>query len=150
MNHFLANQWQKATAVKRGGRLLFQSLDEDNLEQRYVEEASRMCSPEHFYEQRWAITLLELVLARLRAEEAAAGRIAQFNVLEFCLTGDRHAETYAELAKRLGTTEGALKMAAHRLRSRYGEILREEIANTVVQPDEVEEELRHLLAVLSR
>jgi RNA polymerase sigma-70 factor (ECF subfamily) len=150
VNHFLAHQWERAKAIKRGGRILFQSLDDETFEQRYVQEAQVVCSPEDLYEQRWATTLLQTVLVRLREEEAAANRLAQFNALEICLTGDRRSETYSELAERLGTTDGALKMAAHRLRSRYAQLLKDEIANTVAQPDEVQDEVRHLFAVLSR
>jgi RNA polymerase sigma factor (sigma-70 family) len=150
VNHFLANQWARAKAIKRGGQILFQSLEDGGFEQRYGLEAQVVCSPEDLYEQRWATTLLQTVLARLREEETAANRLAQFNALEICLTGDRRSETYSDLAERLGTTEGALKMAARRLRSRYAQLLKEEIANTVAQPDEVQDEVRHLFAVLSR
>ena len=149
MNHFLANEWDRATAVKRGGRVLFQSLEDGTGEQRFADESQLACSPEELYDQRWATTLLQTVLSRLRQEAAVAGCLKQFEHLEVFLTGEKRAGTYAELAAGLGTTEGALKMATQRLRRRYAELLREEIAHTVAGPDEVEDELRHLLAVLS-
>jgi RNA polymerase sigma-70 factor (ECF subfamily) len=149
MNHFLANEWDRATAVKRGGRVLFQSLEDGTGERRFADESRLACSPEELYEQRWATALLQTVLSRLRQEAAVAGWLKQFEQLEVFLTGEKRAGTYAELAAGLGTTEGALKMATQRLRRRYAEVLREEIANTVAGPDEVEEELRYLRAVLS-
>ena len=149
MNHFLANEWDRATAVKRGGRVLFQSLEDGTGERRFADESQLACSPEELYDQRWATTLLQTVLSRLRQEAAAAGWLKQFEQLEVFLTGEKRAGTYAELAAGLGTTEGALKMATQRLRRRYAELLREEIAHTVAGPDEVGDELRHLRAVLS-
>jgi RNA polymerase sigma-70 factor (ECF subfamily) len=149
MNHFLANEWDRAKAVKRGGRILFQPLEDGTGEQRFLEESRQTRSPEELFEQRWATTLLQTVLSRLRQEAAVAGRLAQFEKLEIFLTGEKAASTYAELAAGLGTTEGALKMAVQRLRRRYGELLKEEIANTVASVEEIEDELRYLVAVLS-
>ena len=149
VNHFLANEWDRATAVKRGGRVLFQSLEDGTGERRFADESRLACSAEELYEHRWATTLLQTVLSRLRQEAAVAGSLKQFEQLEVFLTGEKRAGTYAELAAGLGTTEGALKMATQRLRRRYAELLREEIAHTVAGPDEVGDELRHLLAVLS-
>ena len=149
MNHFLANEWDRAKRVKRGGRVVFQAYEDDTYEERFQEDARRERSPEQLYEQRWALALLETVLRRLREEATVAGRSAQFDELKVFLTGEKRSVSYAELATRLATTEGALKMAVQRLRRRYGELLREEIANTVNDPNEVEDELRHLMAVLS-
>jgi RNA polymerase sigma-70 factor (ECF subfamily) len=149
LNHFLANEWDRAKAVKRGGRMVFQPLEDGAGEELFVEESQLAHSPEELYEHRWATTLLQTVLSRLRGEAANAGRSEQFERLEVFLTGEKRTGTYAELAAELNTTEGALKMATQRLRRRYAEVLREEIANTVAGPDEVEDELRHLLAVLS-
>ena len=149
MNHFLANEWDRAKRVKRGGRVFFQSYEDDACEQRYREEANLDRSPEQLYEQRWAMALLETVLARLRGEATVAGRLEQFHELKGFLTGEKRSITYADLAAKLSTTEAALKMAVQRLRHRYGELLREEIANTVANPSEVEDELRHLMTVLS-
>ncbi len=149
INHFLANEWDRAQTLKRGGQVTFLSLDEAQAEQRYQGEQFGGRSPEDIYDRTWAITLLEKVLGRLRAETAAAGRSARFDELKDVLMGERPSRSYAELAGTLGTTEAALKMTVRRLRQRYGELLREEIAHTVLDPGEVEEELRHLRAVLS-
>ena len=149
MNHFLANEWDRAKRVKRGGRVFFQSYEDDACEQRFQEDARLDRSPEQLYEQRWAMALLETVLARLRGEATAAGRLEQFHELKGFLTGEKRSITYADLAAKLSTTEAALKMAVQRLRHRYGELLREEIANTVANPSEVEDELRHLMTILS-
>ena len=149
INHFLANEWERAQTLKRGGKVTFLSLDEAQAEQRYQDDQFGGRSPEEIYERTWAIALLDKVLGRLRAEAAAAGQSARFEELKAVLMGERPALTYAELALKLGTTEPALKMAAQRLRRRYGELLREEIAHTVRSPQEVEEELRYLRAVLA-
>jgi RNA polymerase sigma factor (sigma-70 family) len=150
MNHFLGHEWERAKAVKRGGRIVFQSFEDLNLEQRFLEEADLARSPEELYDQRWATTLLQTVLSRLREQETSEGRLEQFNALEGCLTGEGRVAGYSELASQLGTTEGALKMAAQRLRARYARLLQEEIATTVGRPEEIQDEIRHLLAVLSR
>ena len=115
----------------------------------FWEETATDATPERLYERCWALALLETVLHRLRAEAAAADRLDQFETLKVFLTGEKPAISYAELATRSATTEAALKMAVQRLRRRYGELVRDEIAHTVNDPREVEDELRHLLAVLS-
>ena len=148
MNHFLANEYDRAKTVKRGGRVFFQAYEDDACEKRFQEDARLDRSPEQLYEQRWAVALLETVLGRLRGEATAAGRLEQFHELKGFLTGEKRSITYADLAAKLSTTEAALKMAVQRLRHRYGELLREEIANTVANPSEIEDELRHLMAVL--
>ena len=106
-------------------------------------------SPEQLFEQQWAITLLEQVVAKLREEFMMAGKPALFDELKIFLTGEKRANSYAGLAARLGTTEGALKMTVSRMKKRYGELLRAEIANTVSEPVEIEGELRALFAALS-
>jgi len=148
MNHFLANEWDRAKAVKRGGRVLFQPLEDGTGEQWFANDDQLTRSPEELYEQRWATILLQTVLTRLRQEAAAAGRLEQFIKLEMFLTGEKRDATYAEVAVASGTTEGALKMAVQRLRRRFAEVLIDEIARTVAGPAEVEDELRHLLGVL--
>jgi RNA polymerase sigma-70 factor (ECF subfamily) len=149
INHFLANEWDRARTLKRGGQVTFVSLDEAQVEQRYQGERLAWRSPEEIYERTWAVALLDKVLGRLREETAASGQSTRFEELKAVLMGERPSLTYAELALKLGTTEPALKMAVQRLRRRYAELLREEIAHTVRGPDEVEDELRHLRAVLS-
>jgi RNA polymerase sigma-70 factor (ECF subfamily) len=148
MNHFLANEWDKARAQKRGGGAHPLPLQFDTAETRYCREPAESVTPEQHFEQRWALTLLETVTRRLGAEYEQTGKAELFAALSPCLVGDRTAQPYEELAKKLALSEGAVKSAVHRLRQRYRQILREEIASTVAGPGEVEEELRHLVAVL--
>jgi RNA polymerase sigma factor (sigma-70 family) len=148
MNHFLANEWDKARAQKRGGGAPLLPLQFDTAETRYNREPAESVTPEQHFERRWALTLLETVTSRLRTEYERDGKGELFAALNPCLVGDRTAQPYEELAKKLALTEGAVKSAVHRLRQRYRQILREEIASTVASPAEVEEELRHLIAVL--
>ena len=149
INHFLANEWDRLRTLKRGGHLVFLSLDEPQAEQRYQGEYSAGRTPEQIYERSWALALLGKVLGRLGVETAAAGQGARFEELKGVLLGERPSFSYAELALKLGTTEPALKMAVQRLRRRYAEILREEIARTVTDTQEIENELRYLRGVLS-
>ena len=146
LKHFLANEWDRARAVKRGGGQVFLSLDE--IESRYRLEPADSVTAERIYERRWALTLLEQVMKRLRAEHAQAGKAEFYEQLKGCLTVEKVAASYADLAARLHMTEGAIKVAIHRLRQRYREVLRDEIAQTVSSPAEVEEEIRHLFAAL--
>jgi RNA polymerase sigma-70 factor (ECF subfamily) len=150
MEHFLANAWRDAHAQKRGGNASFISIDDDSAEGPYLQLPASELSPEKLFEQQWALALLDQVLARLRAEFATAGKAAQFDALKGFLTGRKQEVAYAELAGKLNSTEAALKMAVSRLRHRYGEVLREEIGNTVTTSDEVEEELKALFTALSR
>jgi RNA polymerase sigma-70 factor (ECF subfamily) len=148
VEHFLANEWRRSQTQRRGGGQQIVSIDDD-AEQRYTNEPATELSPERIYEQRWALAFLEQVLGRLRVEFAGAGKGATFESLKVFLTGDRPPVSYAELASLLVTTEAAVKMAVSRMRQRYGELLRQEIANTVSSPDEVEDELRALMSALS-
>jgi RNA polymerase sigma-70 factor (ECF subfamily) len=147
MKHFLANEWDKAQAQKRGGGAECFSIDETTAEGRYVHEPADIASPENLFEQRWASALLDQVLARLREEMTAAGKAAQFDVLKGCLAGEK--PQHAALAAQLGMGEGAVKVAVHRLRDRYRALIRAEIAQTVADPSEIDDELRHLFAALS-
>jgi RNA polymerase sigma-70 factor (ECF subfamily) len=149
MSHFLANTWRDAHAQKRGGRAQFISIDDDLGENQYIQLASSDLSPEELFEQQWAVTLLEKVMVRLREEFVANGKLRLFEHLKIFLTGERNSVSYAELAAQLETSEGALKMAVSRMRHRYVELLRAEIAITVGSPAEVEEELRALVTALS-
>lgn len=148
INHFLANERDRVRAIKRGGQMRFISLDELDAENRYRCEPATNISPEKLFEQRWAMALLERVLARLRGEFSIKGMAGLFDELKVYLTGSNQAPSYAVQAERLDKTEAALKMAVKRMRHRCRELLREEIANTVSSPDEVEDEVRHLYAVL--
>ena len=147
-NHFLADEWDRATAVKRGGRATLLALDPESAEQRLA-EVSMAHSPEQIFERCWALAFLQQVLGRLREEASQAGRAAHFEELKIFLTGERSPVSYAELAAKLGSSETGLRKEVQRLRHRYGELLREEIARIVANPAEMEDELRHLFAVLS-
>lgn len=149
LNHFLANEWDRARAKKRGGGQTIISLDAEAAESRYKLEPADSLTAERVYERRWALTLLDTVLQNLEREHELAGKTRFYGELRFCLTGERSKLPYAELAQRLEMSEGAVKVAVHRLRQRYRELLRAEIANTVASADEVEDELRHLFAVLA-
>ena len=149
MSRFLADEWDKARAQKRGGGVAHVPVQLDTAETRYGHEPADDCTPEQIYERHWALTLLDTVLQRLRAEYAREGKGELFAGLNSCLVGGRETQPYAELAGRLGMNEGAVKVAVHRLRKRYRKLLREEIAETMAAPEDVDDELRHLFAVLA-
>ena len=149
MKHFLANEWDKARALKRGGGAHVTSLDAGDAETRYLREPADPETPERIFERRWALALLDEVLRRLRADYASRGQAALFDGLKESLAGGGGAEGHAAAAHRLGMNEGAVKVAAHRMRRRYRDLLREEIVRTVDRPEEVDGELRHLFGVLS-
>ena len=150
MNRFLADEWDRGRAQKRGGDRVHVPLQLDTAETRYgVEPADAAATPEQSYERRWALTLLDTVLQRLRGEYERAGRGALFAGLNGSLIGGRESQPYAELAGQLNLREGAVKVAVHRLRKRYRELLRAEIAQTLTATEEVDEELRHLFSVLA-
>jgi RNA polymerase sigma-70 factor (ECF subfamily) len=149
VTRFLANEYDRAQAEKRGGGVTILSLDEELPEERYQREPADDLSPDRLYEQEWAQTLLARVLSRLREEFDGAGRKGRFDELKVFLLEDKGAVSYAEMAARLGVSESAVKSGIWRLRQRYGELVREEIAQTVTSESEVEEEIRHLLGVLA-
>jgi RNA polymerase sigma-70 factor (ECF subfamily) len=150
MKHFLANERDRARAQKRGGGQPLLALDAGSAETRYALEPSHGESADRVFERRWALTLLDATLARLRAEYARDGKERLFDELKETLAAGRGEVPYAGIGARMGMGEGAVKVAAHRLRRRYREALRSEIADTVASPGEVEEELRHLHAAVSR
>ncbi|MBE0545910.1 MAG: sigma-70 family RNA polymerase sigma factor [Verrucomicrobia bacterium] len=150
MKRFLAKEWDRAKTLKRGGKVQFVALQLDTAESRYSWEPADTCTPDQIFEKQWALTLLCAVLQRLRQEYAQSGKSGVFEKLESSLIGSREVQPYAALATDLGMTENAVKMAVCRLRERYRECLKEEIAHTVAAPAEVEEELRHLFRVLAR
>ena len=149
LKHFLADEWDKAHACKRGGRVQFLSLDSEAAESRYWEEPVADLTPEKLYEQRWACVLLERVMQRLEEDSAEAGKRHFFEALTPFLVGESRSATYAQLALKLGASEAALKMKVRRLRHRYQRLLREEIAHTVASPAVVEDEIDYLFRVLS-
>ncbi len=150
MERFLANEWDKARALKRGGGLHKIPIQLDSAETRYGIEPADTRTPEQAFEYRWALTLLDEVVGQLEAEFRARDQADLFATLKPCLVGDRASQPYGNLAAKLGMEEGAVKVAVHRLRQRYRELLRAEIANTVDSPSEVEAEMQHLFNVLSR
>ena len=148
MKHFLANEWNKARTRKRGGQVFLLSLDDDSAEHRYAEEPHADTTPENLFERRWALGLLEGVLGRLEAEYRREGKEVLFAALSGSLTMQRSLLPYSTLASQLGMEEGAVRVAVHRLRQRYRLLLRQEVANTVAVPEEIDEEMRHLFQVL--
>ncbi|MFO1500217.1 MAG: ECF-type sigma factor [Verrucomicrobiota bacterium] len=150
LNYFLADERDRTQAQKRGGGRELISLDLNEGEGRYWREATgHDCSPERLYERGWAITLLDCVLARLAREFADAGRGELFVELQPFLVEGSSGKSYREIAAETGVSEEAVKKAVQRMRRRYYELFRQEIAQTVATPGEVEEELRHLCDVLS-
>ena len=150
LKHFLANEWDRAQTRKRGGGQVIFSIESQDGEERYRFEPVEHVTPETLFEQRWALTVLERVLARLRGEFVAGEKAGLFEELKGFLSSDQPGGAYAEIAARTGMKEGTVKVAVHRLRRRYGELLRAEIADTVNDPGEVEDEIRHLIAVIAQ
>lgn len=149
VKHFLANEWDASQVQKRGGGKEILSLDALDADERYRFEPQDSVTPETLFERRWAMTVLENVLTRLRQEFVASERAELFDQLKVFLSADQAGGSYAEVAARTGLKEGTVKVAVYRLRRRYGELFRAEIANTVNDPSEVEDEVRHLIAALS-
>ncbi|MBW3598865.1 MAG: sigma-70 family RNA polymerase sigma factor [Planctomycetes bacterium] len=145
---FLAHERQREGAQKRGGDRRTISFDFTVGEERFSREPADDWTPERVYQRRWALALLDRVLARLEADYAAKGRGPLFHALKGVLTAAAQTLAYAEAAESLGLSEGAVKVAAHRLRRRYRDLLREEVAHTVQQPEDVDDELNHLLEAL--
>ena len=145
VKRFLSKEYERATAQKRGGTRQHISLDFDAGESRYRIEPFHNSTPERLFERRWALTVLDRVVQRLEQEYADGGKAELFARLKAGLTGPAETAPYAEIAAELQTTPGAVKVAAHRLRKRYREILKAEIAETLVDPGDVRDELQHLL-----
>ncbi len=146
LKRYMANEWDRQHAQKRGGFAPRVTIDLQAAESRLGFEPADPVSADVLFDRQWALALLERTMARLRQEYATSGRAELFNLLQNCLTKEDSALPYAAIAKRLNLTEAAVKMAVHRLRHRYQELLREEIAQTVSGPGEVEAEIRHLFA----
>ncbi|HXT41933.1 MAG TPA: sigma-70 family RNA polymerase sigma factor [Candidatus Angelobacter sp.] len=147
LKNFMVNEWKRAGRLKRGGGLEFLSIEANDAEDRYAAEPSDEYNPDAAYEQRWAVTLIEQVLAALRQEFDAEGKGRLFEELKGFIWGDKSAASYAEIAGPLNLTEGTVKMAVHRLRRRFRELLRAEVAHTVARPEDIDGELRHLISV---
>lgn len=144
--HFIANERDRERTQKRGGGRVPISLDMQDAERRYLLDPGHDLTPEKLYERRWATTLLDRALERLKREVHPS---SQFDRLRVFLTGEPPGASYSELASELGMSEGALKVAVHRLRRKFREVLRAEIADTVASPEEVKEEMQYLLSVVS-
>ena len=145
LKHFLANQWNKAQRQKRGGAVTHLSLDWQSADSRFQVAAAMEQSPDQAFDREWAAALLGSVIQRLEAECAVAGRACQFAELKRFLTMEKGAVPHAAAAAALGIEEGAVRVALHRLRRRYRELLRDEIAQTLSAPCDVNEEMRALL-----
>lgn len=148
MKRFLAKEWERVRAQKRGGRNPHVSFDTAIGERLFQQDSGTSLGADRLYERRWALALLEEALARLGREQAEAGRSAEFDHLRPHLAAERGAIPYGELAAALGTSQGAARVAMHRLRKRFREVFREAIADTVSSPEEAEDERRHVLAAL--
>jgi RNA polymerase sigma-70 factor (ECF subfamily) len=148
LNQFLADQRERAMTLKRGGGQKFISLDAPTPEDRYQLEVADELTPEKLFERRWARTILDRALERLRAEFVAEGKGQIYEVLQAFEPGEQNVLSYAEASTRLGVSESAVKSMIHRLRQRHRELVREEIAHTVPTLAEIDEELRHLVSTL--
>ena len=149
IRHFLANEQDHVRALKRGGGRPTLSLEIETAEGRYVLEPRDELTPDKIFDRRWALTLLDRALTRLRNEHTTTGKQKAFEALKGYLTGDSAGVPYASVARALGTTEGAAKVAVHRLRRRFRDLLLEDVAATVEDPQDVEDEIRHLLEAVS-
>ncbi len=150
LKHFLSNERDRSHAQKRGGGASLLSLDAvmEAGERRYSLEPRSDLTPERIFERQWALTVLDQVFLRLRGESDESGKKQQFELMKPFLVGAEDRIPYKDLASELNTTEGGLKVAIHRLRRRFREILRDEISQTVVHAGEVQEEIRYLISVL--
>ena len=148
VSRFVSKQHERAAALKRGGGQRHLSLNFDDGETRYQREPSHDWTAERIFARRWALTLLDRTVATLRKEHEEAGKLPLFDALKVFLTGEAGAPPLRHIAEQLGMTEGAIKVAVHRLRQKYRETLRAEIAQTVTAQEDVDDELRFLLAAL--
>lgn len=149
LKHFLANEWDRANRQKRGGGATTLSLNWQSGDTRYQIDPADNLSPDKLYDRSWAVTLLERVITRLREESAADDKAKLFEQLKPFLMAGKSAIPYAEAAKVLDLTEGAVRVAVHRLRRRYRELLREEISQTLSNPAQVEEEMQALFSAFT-
>jgi RNA polymerase sigma-70 factor (ECF subfamily) len=150
LDYFLARAWTRAHRQKRGGQFTFVSLDVDPPEDRYRLELADHETPETIYTRQWALAVLKQALNALEAECGTNGKAALFEEAKHLLSGERDGNTYAQISRNLAMGQGAARVAVHRLRQRYGELLRREVAHTLSGDEEVEEELRFLISALSR
>lgn len=150
LKHFLINEREREQALKRGGTGRRLSLDFPDTESKFSLEPAVHAPPETVFERQWALTLLERVRHLLQTEYVSTGRQTLYSRLEGLLTGAGLDQKYSVVAEELAISEGAVKVAAHRLRQRFGELLRQEIAQTVASPDEIDAEIRDLFQALRK
>jgi len=148
LKHFLSHERDRDRALKRGGGSQTIPLDAESAERGLATVAANSLTPEQIFERRWALTVLEHSIDRLRRAAGESGTAAQFESLKGYLTGDADRAPYSEVALDLGMTEGAVRGAVHRLRKRFGKMLRAEVAETLADPSEADDEIRHLLSVV--
>jgi RNA polymerase sigma factor (sigma-70 family) len=148
LKHFLANDAARRQTLKRGGGAILLPLAFDDAEERYRFEPVEPSTPETLYERRWALTVIDRVLAQLRGEWEAGGRGAEFDALKTALLHGAPDGGYAAVARQLGTSEGAVKVAVHRLRRKFQSRLRQDIAETVSDPADIDDEIRYLVRAL--
>ena len=149
LNRLLANEYDRSQAAKRGGGQPILSLDQQQAEQCYLLEPATNETPERIFERRWALAVLNQALTGLRQEISVAGKSRQFELLNAFLSREASAGEYAAIGEQLGSSAGGVGVAVHRLRARYRELVRQEVANTVRSAAEVDEEMRHLFAMLA-
>jgi RNA polymerase sigma factor (sigma-70 family) len=147
LDHFLCNEWDRRKSVKHGGRFFFVSLEELQAEERYQQEPFHDLTAEKLYDRRWVMILIKKTTEILRQEYTTAGDTAAFEALQGFLSGDPNPESYQEVAARMKLTVAAVKMRAHRLKRRFGTLLREQVADTVLDEKDIDEEISHLRAV---
>jgi RNA polymerase sigma-70 factor (ECF subfamily) len=148
VRHFMSNERDRARALKRGGDRPPLPLEFETAERRYSLEPRDDVTPEKLFERRWALTLLDRVVVRTREEYASTGRGELFDALRGFLTGEGDDEPYRQVGARLGMSEGAVKVAVHRLRQRFRTLMRDEIGQTVANPQEIDTEIRHLFGAV--
>jgi len=150
LKHFMSNEWRRATTQRRGGGQTQVQFDTSIAESRYAADTTTALAADETFDRQWALTLLDLALNRVEAEFVTAGKPETFSALKACLMSERGAIDYAAMASQLGVSEGAARVAAHRLRKRFRELYREEIAQTLADGADLETELKQLVAALAR
>jgi RNA polymerase sigma-70 factor (ECF subfamily) len=150
LNNFLVNEWEKRSRLKRGADYKFISMDEMQADEMYSREPADPSTPEKLFERRWAMTLISEVLRRLGEDYERQGKSEIFKALEPGLTGESESGWLAGVAERLQISDGSARTQLHRLRRRYGELLREEIGRTLANPADVDDEIRHLFSIVER
>lgn len=150
LKHFAANEWDRASTRKRGGGMSLVPLEFETAESRFLVEPPTDETPERIFDRRWALSLLDRVMSRLAALAGEERQKRVFEALKTYLVGDMPQPSYADAAATLGMSEGAVKVAVHRLRGQFRALVRDEIAHTVSSPEEIDDELQHLWSAVAR